>query len=567
MSKLTQAAKQSQENFLQNAKKNQLLVEEIRNCEKELLKRSKKFIQNITVAAHSGISVSEIFKSFLVKFENSDISMIQRVCSCLSQCGEIVNNIVKIMDHLQLELDRILCEPLKSLIEGELAVVTNGTKLDSIKVTAIATNPKVSQVVQNTHIAIDKFEIESLNQFTNLFSLIETIDNKLDFIENMRENVEVAKKQTIQLESEYEDNLKMDSSTFKNYFGIPLKKLLDEEGRTPAQIPLGLDKAMKFLHEKGLDKVGLFRISSTNDKINYAKMRFFATNYRNEDPHLVANLVKMFIKEIPGSLFPKTAIPSMQKWDNELISGIDTDTLAIDETIGKKVASMIQTDLTLVLTPENYSCLKYLMTLLNHLMKNESSKMNADAISTCVAPSVFYQEIDISPTELLNFNKQTNRIFSFMIDKCESIFPTSKKCFSKRKKSVYMMNPEELELPDISNTAPSPLSVKSTSNSRGTTPVNSHPSKLSQSSHGPHSAFVPHKQEKSLSCSTSAAQMKPGTPTNSNTNNPVISTKSVQQANGSGLNSSSKQKDRENEKDKENSGKRSLRLSQRKSLK
>ena len=77
-----------------------------------------------------------------------------------------------------------------------------------------------------------------------------------------------------------------------------MKKLLDDEGRTPAQIPLGLDKAMKYLHENGLGKVGLFRISSTTDKINYAKMRFFGTNYRNEDPHLVANLVKIFIKEI-----------------------------------------------------------------------------------------------------------------------------------------------------------------------------------------------------------------------------------------------------------------------------
>ena len=72
MSKLTQAAKQSQENFLQNAKKNQLLVEEIRNCEKELLKRSKKFIQNITVAAHSGISVAEMLKSFCLNLDFSN---------------------------------------------------------------------------------------------------------------------------------------------------------------------------------------------------------------------------------------------------------------------------------------------------------------------------------------------------------------------------------------------------------------------------------------------------------------------------------------------------------------
>ena len=186
--------KQSQESFLQNVKKNQTLIEEIRICEKELLKRGKKFQQNLFLTCQSGIHLSEHLKLFQTKFEKSDVSMIQRVCSCLQQTGEIILNFIQILDQIQMDIEEKLTEPIKNLIEGELQLVTNGPKLDSIKITS-QTNPKVSQVIQNTQMAMNKFELESLNIFINLYDTFDSIQNGMISLNVMKENVDVARKQ------------------------------------------------------------------------------------------------------------------------------------------------------------------------------------------------------------------------------------------------------------------------------------------------------------------------------------------------------------------------------------
>ncbi|BFU18254.1 RhoGAP domain containing protein [Entamoeba histolytica HM-1:IMSS-B] len=444
----SQITKQSQEQFLQNAKKNQALVEEIRTNEKELFKRSKKWVQNIAVAAHTGISVSETLKSYSSKFEKSDISNIQRVCVALGQCGEIVDNFVRVLDRLQLDLDKYLCESLRSLIDGELAMVTNGPKLDSIRTTGSSTSPKLSQAVANIQMAIDKFEIESLSRFCNVFDSFDNLKEGMISVNILREKAKVAKKQQEQLQAAYEETEKIDSTTYRNYFGIPLKKLLEDEGRVDAQIPLGLEKALKYLFLNGLNKEGLFRLSSTPDKLNFAKMKFLATNYSHEDPYLVANLVKLFIKEIPGNLIPKNAIAVFQKWDNEIVAGINTETREIDPVLEKKIALQIHSDIALTLPPEHLTCLKYLVSFCSHLVKSEKSKMTIEAISTCVAPNVFYSDPKLEGPTLLNYSKQINRLFSFILRNILTIFPSSKRCFSARKKSVFMHNPEEIEMND-----------------------------------------------------------------------------------------------------------------------
>ncbi|GAB1223032.1 hypothetical protein ENUP19_0128G0008 [Entamoeba nuttalli] len=323
------------------------LLKEIRTNEKELFKRSKKWVQNIAVAAHTGISVSETLKSYSSKFEKSDISNIQRVCVALG---------AMVLDRLQLDLDKYLCESLRSLIDGELAMVTNGPKLDSIRTTGSSTS---SQIITSN------------------------------------------------------------------------------EGRVDAQIPLGLEKALKYLFLNGLNKEGLFRLSSTPDKLNFAKMKFLATNYSHEDPYLVANLVKLFIKEIPGKLIPKNAIAVFQKWDNEIVAGINTETGEIDPELEKKIALQIHSDIALTLPPEHLTCLKYLVSFCSHLVKSEKSKMTIEAISTCVAPNVFYSDPKLEGPTLLNYSKQINRLFSFILKNILTIFPSSKRCFQCKKEERF----------------------------------------------------------------------------------------------------------------------------------
>lgn len=253
-------------------------------------------------------------RAFTSSLSNCDVGNIQRVCVALSQCGEIIYNFVQVMDQLQMDIENNVCEPLKGFIEGELAMVSNGPKLETMRITA-STNPKVSQVAANTQMAIERFELESLSMFTTIHDSFETFTEGFIGVNLYRDSASFAKIELLDMQKAYEQNAKNDTSCYRNYFGIPLKKLLDDENRMNAQIPLGLEKAFKYLYYNGLNNEGLFRVGSTPEKINYMKMKFLANNYINDDPYLVANTVKAFFREIPGSLIPKSAISSFLKWN------------------------------------------------------------------------------------------------------------------------------------------------------------------------------------------------------------------------------------------------------------
>ncbi|EMH73787.1 RhoGAP domain containing protein [Entamoeba histolytica HM-1:IMSS-B] len=466
------------------AKRNVLIVEDIRSAEKELYKKSQRWVQSIAgllrlfclginlhffhyypvnygifrrkikiltsiVAAREGIHVSETLKSYNDKFENSDVSNIQRVCVALQQFGEIVYNFVQLLDQLQLDLDQCLCESLRSFIDEELSIAINGPKLDSIKITSPTTNPKLSQSVAITQMAINKFEIESLKQFTSSFETFENFTDGMFTLPLYKESYEFAKKEAKQLENVFEDNLNTEMSLYRNYFGISIKRLLEEENRMNAQIPMGLEKALKYLYCNGLDKEGLFRISSTPDKLNFMKMKFLAINYSNEDPYLVANLVKSFFKEIPGNLIPKSSIPSFLGWYDVLKqlekSSEPEDKDKQDE---KQLAIKINADLPLSIPLENYTCLKYLVALLYELSKNAKSKMTPSTISTCISPSIFYCDPSLKNEKLLEYNLKINQIFSFIISHTPVVFPSAKRCFSSRQKSIFLQHPDSTDSSD-----------------------------------------------------------------------------------------------------------------------
>ncbi|ELP92794.1 hypothetical protein EIN_372160 [Entamoeba invadens IP1] len=436
------SAQKSQTVFIQNAKKTQVMVDEIKLFYKDILKKTKKWTQHIALAAHAGIGVSESMKNCATRFENNDMGNIQKVCTAMTQCGELVNNFVKVLDHLQINLDKNVNEVMRCFIEGELAMTTSSIS---------PSNPKYSQALANTQLALDKFEIETLGVFLNTFGLFDEVKNEMEKVTNIKSEIDVTRSQQQQLQKAFEENTKADSSKYRNYFGIPLKKLIDDENRKNTQIPFGLEKALKYLYTSGIDSEGLFRVSSTPDKINHAQIRFLAINYSNEDPYLVANLVKTFLKEIPGKLIPKEAIPMFFLWDDAL------DAKGDDEKVQKKICEDMRMKLETSLSPEHFTCLNYIITFMASLSRSEKSKMTAESIATCVSPSIFYCDEKLEGKPLLEHNTKTNHILTFMIKNFTQIFTIPRRCCVRRKQSVYLQNPEEFVTPINGSPCPTPI--------------------------------------------------------------------------------------------------------------
>ncbi|ELP85244.1 hypothetical protein EIN_083960 [Entamoeba invadens IP1] len=457
-----------QDTFIQNAKKTIVLVEEIRTTEKELFKKAKRWVQSIQSAAHNGISLYEAFKTVNNKFTDSDVSNVQRVCGALSQCGDVIENFVQILDHLQIELDKTICNPLADLIEGELTLAAPHVEATP---KGGASPPKLSQTIATTQLAINRFEIVSLNIFSDVLKTFSVMDEGMKTLKLYKQSGEQVKKDSENLSAAYVECCKTDPTLYRNYFGISLIDLLNEENRMNVQIPWGLEKALKYLFDKGLDKEGLFRLSSTLERVNYMKIKFLAITYSNEDPYLVANVVKTFLKEIPGCLIPEKAIYTFEKWEKKLKEITNKDG-NIDPEKEEKLLSTINIEMVASIPMENYTCLKYMIALLYHLSLSEKSKMNANTIAICISPSMFYSYPNMQGKDLLDFNMRMNNIFAFILTHTKTIFPSAKRCFSRRQKSVfYKQKDAEGQL----------LSCASSSSPQFTTPQKSQQKEMRQS--------------------------------------------------------------------------------------
>ena len=89
--------------------------------------------------------------------------------------------------------------------------------------------------------------------------------------------------------------------------------------------------------------------------------------------------------------------------------------------------------------------------------------MPSDNISTCIAPSIFACDIE-DPKKLLDFNVKINKITAFMIENTNIIFPSAKRCYATRQKSVIpLQSPREGSLGSSS-----PLSASSPSDRSST---------------------------------------------------------------------------------------------------
>ena len=90
-------------------------------------------------------------------------------------------------------------------------------------------------------------------------------------------------------------------------FGEPLEhaiKLSNPNGK----IPLVLQQSIQYLNEKGLDTVGLYRVSGSVLQVNeYAETfdRLEVVNFFDvgHDPHDVAGLVRKYMKDLPEPIF------------------------------------------------------------------------------------------------------------------------------------------------------------------------------------------------------------------------------------------------------------------------
>lgn len=149
-------------------------------------------------------------------------------------------------------------------------------------------------------------------------------------------------------------------------------------------VPYVLLRSIEFLDAYGIQEVGLYRVPGTSTQVMNLKKHFdqgkdfnFIANY--QDPHCIATLLKLFLREMPESL-----LDSMS--DGFHLCFQSENKLPLLKELTKELPKM------------NYRCLSWLLNHLNRVSYfSELNKMTINNLALIFSPTV---RIDI---ELLQF--------------------------------------------------------------------------------------------------------------------------------------------------------------------
>uniref|UniRef100_A0A8C0HQX9 Rho-GAP domain-containing protein n=1 Tax=Buteo japonicus TaxID=224669 RepID=A0A8C0HQX9_9AVES len=92
----------------------------------------------------------------------------------------------------------------------------------------------------------------------------------------------------------------------RSTFGVPLETLIQDA--TQCGVPFLVTQMVEYLEVFGLERVGIFRISGSVNKIKKLKQKYNQGEkvdlVSDGDVDSVASLLKLFLKELPVAVFP-----------------------------------------------------------------------------------------------------------------------------------------------------------------------------------------------------------------------------------------------------------------------
>jgi len=167
-------------------------------------------------------------------------------------------------------------------------------------------------------------------------------------------------------------------------------------------VPLIVSECIKFIHEKGLKEMGIFRISPDSSKQDRFLHTFQRGNYvdlLNEpgvDCHLAAGLLKAYYRTLPLPIYPRDFYSS-------LLSSNDIDNTQQINLIKDLIKTHIKV--------EDLNNLTVLFNLLREIsIRSEENLMPANNIAICFSPTLFHAGNEAQDSVVI------------MIEFCEQIF-------------------------------------------------------------------------------------------------------------------------------------------------
>ncbi|XP_047671602.1 rho GTPase-activating protein 7 isoform X2 [Tachysurus fulvidraco] len=223
--------------------------------------------------------------------------------------------------------------------------------------------------------------------------------------------------------------MKVRDSKERSVFGVPLQVNVQRSGQP---LPQGIQQAMRYLRNHGLDQVGLFRKSGVKSRIQALRQMNEScgtegggVSYESQSAYDVADMLKQYFRDLPEPLFT---------------SKLSDTFLQIYQFIPVEHHLQAVRAAVCLLPDENRDALHTLLCFLSDVEANVSeNQMTCTNLAVCLAPSLFHLNTarrDASSPRVmsrknplgkpdqrdLNENLAATHGLSHMIQECRKLF-------------------------------------------------------------------------------------------------------------------------------------------------
>jgi hypothetical protein len=166
-----------------------------------------------------------------------------------------------------------------------------------------------------------------------------------------------------------------------------------------SSIPVIVRKCVEEIEKRGIDSVGLYRISGNARRKEQLRAQFDEnsttvdiTTANSPDINVIAGILKDYLRELPEPLIT-------DKMSQDLILGVQDNIQDKDPEIERKFLSRLLSELP----DTNRNTLVYILNHLCRVINNESNRMDCRSLSVCLAPVLQCSPKNLSESkDLLN---------------------------------------------------------------------------------------------------------------------------------------------------------------------
>ncbi|KAH9379398.1 hypothetical protein HPB48_012266 [Haemaphysalis longicornis] len=234
------------------------------------------------------------------------------------------------------------------------------------------------------------------------------------------------------------------NSPQKPVFGFPLEEHLRVNGR---RIALVVEKCATCLLASGMDEEGLFRITGSASKIKKLKSAFNAgfvdMSEFERDPHTVASVLKLYLRELPE---PLMTFSLYEEW---MKAASVSDSSARLQALWQVVNSLPQA---------NHDNLRYVVKFLSRLVGHrEQNKMSSQNIAIVIAPNLVWPKEENQSQHMgvnMGIANMHSSIVDTLVNYADWFFPGALAAFfSLQKKTSPPLPTRSTAVPDATHQA------------------------------------------------------------------------------------------------------------------